>query len=656
MYMMLTNPRRRAAFFAAIFIGCAVLSGCGKTFVSGPERTARKPEVVKPVAPRRFSAADAEAALNAGQTARAEQIATRLTSQPGLGREETARASRVLALAAVKENHPYLAMTALERWLSVDAAADESSDWRQTFVSALDGLQYYDARTRADGVVADARRPFALRAGAALYLAARQWERGEEAQALSSLQALYVQAGQKGEQAQMEHSLFARLQETDAAVLGTLESQTTDENSKAFPYALVRLESLRRKALYGSTREEAQMGAEALAEETTLADPGLLLAWDSAPLSAAVVPLAGRTLVLALPLSGSLRDLGKKVAQGAEEARNEFLASGHSVGLVFLDTENPQWLETLASYPPEVTVVGGPLRLSDFAAAHARGLTQTRAFLTFTPSLGEAGEEGRVGWRFFPSVEDQMAALFSVADQFGITRYAVLMPDNDSYSAKMADIFTEHVRSGGGEVVRRAEYPKNDPSQWNKFVGSFLRTNKRATRAPATPHEAVFLPDYWRNMESIVPNLFYFLETRQLLLGTSLWEQGLAATDHVAAHYYNLAVFPGAWDKTATARANGGLFAAYAKAGLGEPDFWAGLGYDFVRFASTLDIPPGWTPDAVNAALARNTDMLWSMAPIAWSAQGKAEQRLFLFTPSAEGAVPADLPAMEARFRKAWNR
>ncbi|MCC8194317.1 MAG: penicillin-binding protein activator, partial [Deltaproteobacteria bacterium] len=252
---------------------------------------------------------------------------------------------------------------------------------------------------------------------------------------------------------------------------------------------------------------------------------------------------------------------------------------------------------------------------------------------------------------------DQFHALFSATAELCVTEFAILMPDNDPYAARMADKFTAHVQAAGGHVVKRAEYPKNAQESWNKFIGSFLGSSKRASRAPGVSHRAIFLPDSWRNMELIVPNLFYFMESRQLLLGTSLWEQGLSGTDHVTAHYYNLAVFPGAWDKTASlSPAAAQLQAAYARAGRSDPDFWGGLGYDFVRFASTLDIPAGWSATTVNAALSRNTGMVWSMAPLTWDAQGKASQHLFLFTPVTDGFAPADMNAIEARFTKVWNR
>ncbi|SBW03054.1 Amino acid/amide ABC transporter substrate-binding protein, HAAT family [uncultured delta proteobacterium] len=654
-----TTIRSRVFSGCLVLLCCLALSGCpGKTVIKGPGQTV-PPARTDTAPPSGFGTADAEAALNAGQTARAEQLAVNLFRKEGMPPAEMARVARVLALAAAANGHPYMAINGLERWLESDPAADASPEWRDTFLIALGQLPQRDAITRAQGFMADTSRPFPLRAGSALFLASRQWERAAEApQALANIQAFYSQTRDRNQRAHMEHALFSFLQNANDNALATLDGLVTEENSNAYPYAVVRLETLRRKALHATTREEAQAQAQALAQNTTLADPAILRSWDAAVTAPAItVPLSGRTLVLALPLSGSPGGIGKKIVQGAEEAKREFAAAGHTVNVVTLDTQDASWLDKLAAFPPEATVVGGPLRMDAFTAAHARGLTATRAFLTFLPSLGDAGEEGRIAWRFFPSPEDQFTALFAATSRVGVTEFAILMPDNDAYAARMADRFTAHVQAMGGHVVKRSEYPKNGQESWNKFIASFLGSSKHATRAPGVSHRAIFLPDSWRNMELIVPNLFYFLESRQMLLGTSLWEQGLAATDHVTAHYYNLAVFPGAWDKTATlSPAAARLQAAYARDGRSEPDFWAGLGYDFVRFASTLDIPVGWSPATVNAALSRNTDMAWSMAPLRWSGQGRANQSLFLFTPVTDGFAPADMNEIETRFNKVWNR
>lgn len=662
------NTRLHGLFCCLLVASCLALSGCifDKTVIrSDPGRTVpgKIPTTQSGGATGATGATgvdstdSAEAAWNAGQAGQAQQIASRLLARRDLPAGETARAARVLALAASANAHPYLALSALERWQNADPTAEASAEWQDVFLSTLAQLPSYDAATKATGVMSDARRPFSLRSGAALFLTSRQWEKsGQAARALDNLQIFYAQALEWGDRAHMEHALFAFLRDTDAARLADLDALVTDENSKAYPYAIIRLETLRRKALHASSLDEARAQAALLAEDSTLADPGLFRAWDVPVTSVALTPLAGKTVVMALPLSGSLGGIGKKIADGAEEARREFAGAGHSVGLALVDTQLPGWMDKIAALPAGATVVGGPLRMQDFAAAHARGLTRDRVFFTFMASLGDAGEEGRIAWRFFPSPEDQLTALFSVTRKLGVTRYAVVMPESDSYAAKMASMFSARVAADGGQVVKRLEYPASDPSSWNRLIGSFLGTHKKAARPPATPYQAVFLPDSWRNMELIVPNFFYFLESRQLLLGTSLWEQGLAATDHVAAHYYGLAVFPGAWNAASPSPSGQFLQAAYARAGKGEPDFWAGLGYDFVRQASLLDIPAGWTAASVNAALAGNRGMAWSMAPITWDGQGRARQHLFLFSPSGTGAEPTDMGAIEARFDKAWRR
>ncbi len=641
---------------------CFALGGCFKKTLGGTADTGRATQSGTPgkAAVAEFSVDGAEAALRAGDMARAERIATQLSSQQGLSNSDTARLSRVLAISSLANSRAYLSVTALERWRSVDSKADAEKEWQDTFLAALPQLSRYDGISRATAVVNDEKRPFILRASSALFLAKSQWERGSGSDALTSLTAMYAKAPDKNQRMAMEYSLFDALHLVNPPVLENLAGLVTPENSKIYPYALVRLEQIRRAGLAAGGADAAKAEVEALRADTKLAGTDIFTVWgapaSSSVTAAPVVPLSGRTLVLALPLSGSLGMIGNKVARGAEIARKEFAAANYDVGLVMLDTEKTDWLDKLASLPPNVTVVGGPLRAQEFAAAQARGLTGSRAFLTFMPTLGAAAEEGRGAWRFFPGPEDQMNALFRLTQELGVTSYAILMPDNQPYAERMADLFEQQARARGASVAVRSKYPGKSPETWNKFVGSFLGTSKNANHAPGVSYQAIFLPDTWKNMELIVPNLFYFRETRQVLLGTSLWEQGLTGNDHIDAHYYGMGVFPGAWNMEAPTQAAEYLQAAFAKAGYGEPDFWAGLGYDFVRFAATLDIPQGWTAGTVNAALSGHKAMPWSMAPIAWSPEGKASQQLFLFTPVNEGFVPADTEKIKARFNKAWKR
>ncbi len=639
-----------------------LLSGCPakKPIESGRPRV-ESPTVPQPVPPGRpasfLTVEEAERAYNAGDLARAEQIATAITTRNLAGPAETARIWRVQALAAHGNNHTYLALQALEKWREADRHADSGEEWQTAWKTLLPQLPPYEARSKAMAILDDASRPWPLRADMRLFLAARQWEAGDPAGALDSLTALYQASEDRGSRMRLEHALFDELHRADQAHLDRLAALVTPEHEAEYPYALILLEQYRRNAETGEGRESAQKAVDALKAKSRLADAGIFEAWLAAPRDTTVVPLPGRSIALALPLSGSYSAIGNKVALGAEMARKEFAAAGHTVNIILLDTAGSGWLDQLQQLPAEVTLVGGPLRGQEYASAKERGLTQTRVFLTFLPSLPDQGgagpDEGRVAWRFFPSPEDQMSALFTLTRSLGITSYAVLMPD-DPYARRMVGLFENYAARGGDTIAEKGVYPENQ-ADWNRFVGSFLHTGKNASRPPKVGYKAIFLPDSWQNMEVLIPNLFYYRENRQVLLGTSLWEHGLAAQTHGDPHYYGLAVFPGAWRINDPTPAGETLRLALAREGKEKPDFWVGLGYDFARFAATLDIPPGWSYQQVNSLLSRHGDMPWSMAPIRWSLSGKGSQELFLLTPQVDGFISVNPETFRRRFETVWK-
>jgi hypothetical protein len=139
-------------------------------------------------------------------------------------------------------------------------------------------------------------------------------------------------------------------------------------------------------------------------------------------------------------------------------------------------------------------------------------------------------------------------------------------------------------------------------------------------------------------------------------MGTSLWEQGLSNLKlPIDARYYALTAFPGAWRLQSPTPAGEALNALLAAEGKDRADFWTGLGYDFARFAATLDVKPGWTARSVNSALAEHPGIAWSMAPIRWDNDGRASQQLFLFTPKAAGFTSVNLDLFRRNFEKAWS-
>ncbi len=660
--MQADKPAKATNIFLGVILFLAVfaLNGCEKAIIGVGREPQKIPPATAGTPPTQAQPVldQAQAAIQAGDFQRAEQLATAYSNQPGLAGADLTKSLRILAQAAVGNKHPKLALAALDRWKQAQPDADKREDWQRFWFDSLQLLPESDALARASAMREAKDRPWLLQAEAGLFLASRDWKSGREAQAMRSLADIYGQARNKEYQAELEQRLFAELRDAGPAVLDKLYNLLTPENENYYPYALVRLETARRQALDPRTYELAQETLAQMRDNAVLADSGLLESWagQAAGADVKVVPLPGKAVVLALPLSGEYSGLARRIVRGARQACAEFKRDGYQTDLYTVDTDQPDWLSQLAGLPENAVVVGGPMRAADYLAVKSSGNPGRRVFMAFMSNL-EEGDEGSVAWRFFSSPKDQINALLRFSQALGVHSYGTLSPQ-EPYGERMTALFSQQAYAQGGSISGGATYPPDKPEAWNSIVASFLRTNKKAENPPSPPFRAVFLPDSWNNAEILVPHLFYFRETRQILLGTSLWEQGLAAKQYLDARYYNLTVFPGAWKFGASSPAGEALQAALASANPDSTDgadFWSGLGYDFARFSVTLDIGPGWTPQSVNAALAGHRPIPWSSAPLRWNAGGQAEQELFLLTPTSEGIRPVDLESFRAAFEKAWG-
>ncbi|MDD4701615.1 MAG: ABC transporter substrate-binding protein [Desulfovibrio sp.] len=345
-------------------------------------------------------------------------------------------------------------------------------------------------------------------------------------------------------------------------------------------------------------------------------------------------PSAGACVVLALPASGPYAPIGGKVRQGAQMAQKEMAANGVTMRIEVVNTEAADWLQKLKALPPSCAVVGGPLQASNYAQARNAGGTAERVFFTFLPSL-EQGDEGARAWRFFPSPQDQIDALINFAsDGLNIRSYGAFYPA-DAYGARMTDLMEQSLFKRN-MALQKDSYNPADPTSWSTAVAPLINAKipeGSSTPVPQTAFEALFLPDSWKNMETLTTSLLYNGEDRLVLLGTTLWEQGLSGKVVTTPEKYALAVFPAAWNPTRAPR-------ALQAPGL---DFWNALGYDFARFAVSLGLTARLSSPEVTARAQRAAQMVWSMAPITWDNAGVAHQNLFIFGVSPTGMVPVNL-------------
>lgn len=348
-------------------------------------------------------------------------------------------------------------------------------------------------------------------------------------------------------------------------------------------------------------------------------------------------------LVLALP-GGPYADITARITNGAKAAQQELSAAGHTVRIEHINTDAPDWLAKLAALPPACTVVGGPLHAPAYTAAKTQ--SANHAFFAFLPQLG-AGEEGHSAWRFFPSPADQVNALLRFTKQdLGINAYGAFYP-SDAYGSKMTNLLAQAVRANSGTITE-VSYPPADISAWTKQAGQLL-SPRMVNKVPISgaTFEAIFLPDSWKNMEMVTTSLFYHGEDKQVLMGTTLWEQGLSGQSSLGTFKYELAVFPGAWNPA---------HVPPALQEAGGVDFWTALGYDFIRFGSAMGISAPAPAPIITATAQRAQYMNWAMAPIGWNSQGTASQHLFLFTPTATGFALLDPAAFKERRALAKTR
>jgi hypothetical protein len=338
-----------------------------------------------------------------------------------------------------------------------------------------------------------------------------------------------------------------------------------------------------------------------------------------------------------LPSSGPYEPIASKINRGAKAALQELTRRGEALRLEFINTEGPHWLAELSALPRECAVVGSPLQASRYDEARKAGVTDHRVFFTFLPSL-KAGDEGTLAWRFFPSPQDQIDALVVFAtDTLNIRTYGAFYPA-DAFGERMTALLEQNL-AARSIFLQKVSYVPDDATTWNSAAAVLLHPvigPDGRTPVPQTAFEALFLPDSWKNMDRLTTSLLYNGEDRLVLLGTTLWEQGLSGRLIPNADKFFLAVFPGAWNADV----------APPDLKTQASDFWVALGYDFTRFAVNLGFT--WRPSAMEvSSKARSVQMTWSMAPIFWDTAGMAHQKLWLFQVTYMGMTPLNVESFE---------
>ncbi|WP_419787417.1 hypothetical protein [Pseudodesulfovibrio sp.] len=606
---------------------------------------------------------EADTAFKAKRYEAAELYYTKLLERQDLVKSELPVIYGRLADSAFVLGHYHQSRIALENWANMDTSALGKSSWEITY---LDTMAALDKTERLDNhlkwLIKSVNLPWETRQDTAMWYSAYFMKRDDAEGALDVLHSFYAQAPDLTARSALEQVFNQRLEQLDESDVNKLSSVVTAANQLQFPYALVAFEHGARLA---GDKDAWSVNWRTLRNVSVSGELA-----DLIPLQTRLAELESRYgmprigVALALPLTGPYGSVGVKILRGAGLAQWRLAQDGTEVDIKVVNTSSPNWEKKLAALPDYYTVVGGPLQVSAFkrlyqGAPAGQRVLDKRAVFSFLASMGEL-EEGKDAWRFFSSRVDEVRSLVKLAvDQLGIKNLAVFYPE-EKFGRTMARTFYNEAAPLGGRIRGMQGYPADDLKKWGKSVGKLLKVPANFSDIkdePLTPPDfgAVFLPDGWRQAQTLLPNFFFYEGDQLLFLGPGLWSRSLDGAKGIDEHYYRLAVCPGAW--WAASEGGHALQIALTDEGLGQADFWVALGYDFVRFAGRLgSLPADWTPEDVNKRIQKAQKMDFSMARLTWDAQGVASQDLFLFSPVQNGKELVDADKIAARIARAKAR
>lgn len=641
-------------FIIILFISYGLVLGCSSTKIIIPKNNNSKlleKEVnVDNIVDHSMDLTDqAEKAWRNNNMLEAQRLYSMLIKQANLTSLERNCAWERLVKSSVVNGHFYGVLEALTQWELFDSTANTQPAWQESWGIAILRSPHSKAISQAQHVWENSSLPIPLRgiAGGVLMILSSKEDKALIANKLSEL----YNHSDHANCMMLEQRLFTLLGNISNEELLILEFLTGPEKDFKYPWSIIILEVLRREWNSKTTRTTELLGK--INYPGVFSDPSLLASLihvaesKSLPFDHTGSKFSSGCYALVLPMSGPYSSIGWNIAKGANIAQEELINLGLDIEIVVINTEATDWIGKLEQLPQQCIIVGGPLQSETYAVIKDNKILSNKIFFTFLPSLGE-GDEGINAWRFFPSPEDQILALLRFVHELNITSCGVLYPE-DGYGRKMTKLFAQLAQQSGMSVVT-AGYSPDDTSNWSKLLVNFTKTKMIGkVPVPSTPFQAVFLPDSWKNIEILLPYLFFQGEDRLVLMGTNLWEQGLSYKEKNFVRNMDLAVFPGSWDKSTPSATAAMLIERFAIDSQEEPDFWVGLGYDFVRFSSVLNLHDvNWKASQVNECIEKAQQMDWSIAPIHWS-KGKAQQKLFLFCPTSSGSSLLNLSVFKKR-------
>ncbi|WP_027722211.1 penicillin-binding protein activator [Maridesulfovibrio zosterae] len=656
------NTDKASRLLAHIFVLALIASFIFAASGCGPfqKQQVRLPSISTEMMSTADLTREADKAWNKNDYITSELFYTRLLERKDIPVNAVLPATERLAVSSFKSGHYHEAEARLEQWKSLSDEAVNSPVWQQYYYETLIAVKNTDKlRTHLSTTMEDPFVPWDIRSTAGKNLSAMT----QDVQSLAALERLYAISPSDDNKKELEQWFMSGLQNKSDDELTDLTTMIPSQARLKFPYELISFE----KAIRQSSAQEywpiSWRTMTGIIQNGEIADKPFFNQILSKLESQYGIPRVGIALVL--PISGRFQEYGWKVIRGAGAAQWELTKAGLDVDVQVINTEDSGWLDRLNDLPPWYTVLGGPINVKAFKELEQSGAYSDKVTFSFLAKPGNL-EEGKQVWRFFSSPEDQIRSTLDLAvNDLGINKFAVLYPQ-ERFGRQMSKIFFDMASKRGAKITGMESYPPQDFPKWGKVVGKLVRAPQKKAQnkaagldedapLPETDFGAVFIPDTWHQAQLLIPHFFFHEADTLVFLGPELWSQALNSARDVEARNLRLTVAPGAWWAASEGAVK--LKEVMSKEGLGTPDFWVALGYDFIKFASKLgSFSSDWTPETVNSRIDAAQKMDFSLAPISWDDEGKASQKLFLFRPEQNGKTRVDAAIVSKTLANAKSR
>ncbi len=364
-------------------------------------------------------------------------------------------------------------------------------------------------------------------------------------------------------------------------------------------------------------------------QPTKPAEPPPVTATPPTPVVQEPLPMRrGMKAALLVPMTGQAGAVGQSLFNAAQLAL--FEVGGDAFSIQPFDTKGTP--EGAVKAAESATAQGadillGPLFSADVKAAAPLAVQAGTPMVSFTTDRSAAGN-GVFVLGFLP--RSQVARVVGHARAHGISRFAVLAPDND-YGRTMANAY-QAVVTGSGAMVTRAEF-------YDPRADDFSAAAERLTAGGPGAFEALLLPDSPARVRKVAAALTAqgVDPARVQLLGTMLWADGATLAGEPAV--------AGAWYPAPPQAAHEDFMQSYQRAFGTRPPAIASLAYDATAVAAVLARRP--TPDFTPATLTQpggfaGVDGIFRLLPDGTNQRGLAVMQLTPNGPREVSPAPSD--------------